>query len=127
MNPFAGIVVESVSKDYAGPAGVVHALDSITLDVPAGGSLAITGPSGCGKSTLLSLIAAELDERFERAKAEGDLSAEADAKVLARLVMTLVHGIAVQAVSGAAAEELNRAAAVAVRCWDQLARSSGHV
>jgi putative ABC transport system ATP-binding protein len=57
VSPFAGIVVESVSKDYAGPAGVVHALDSIKLDVPAGGSLAITGPSGCGKSTLLSLIA----------------------------------------------------------------------
>ena len=31
-------------------------LHSISLKVPAGGSLAIVGPTGCGKSTLVSLI-----------------------------------------------------------------------
>jgi len=57
MSP-PGILVESVGRDYATPDGLsVRALDGVTLEVPAGTSLAITGPSGCGKSTLLGLIA----------------------------------------------------------------------
>jgi putative ABC transport system ATP-binding protein len=32
------------------------ALDTLTFDVQAGASLAITGPSGCGKSTLLAIM-----------------------------------------------------------------------
>ena len=51
------IRLESVSKRYATPAGVVRALDGITIEVQPGTSHAITGPSGCGKSTLLGLIA----------------------------------------------------------------------
>jgi putative ABC transport system ATP-binding protein len=51
-----GIRLESLAKHYTTPAGVVRAVDGITLDVEPGTSLAITGPSGCGKSTLLGLI-----------------------------------------------------------------------
>jgi ABC-type lipoprotein export system ATPase subunit len=54
--PAAGISVDSVRKHYATPAGLVRAVDGITLRVEPGSSLAITGPSGCGKSTLLGLI-----------------------------------------------------------------------
>jgi putative ABC transport system ATP-binding protein len=53
----AEIAVESVSHRYSTPAGLVHALDGISLAIPERTSLAITGPSGCGKSTLLGLIA----------------------------------------------------------------------
>jgi ABC-type lipoprotein export system ATPase subunit len=53
----AGIRLESVSKLYDTPAGVVRAVDGVTLEVEPGRSLAITGPSGCGKSTLLGLMA----------------------------------------------------------------------
>jgi putative ABC transport system ATP-binding protein len=53
----AGIEVVDVAKRYATSAGVVHALDGVSLHVAPGESLAITGPSGCGKSTLLGLIA----------------------------------------------------------------------
>ena len=36
--------------------GKTLALDSITLDVPAGGMIGLIGPDGVGKSSLLSLI-----------------------------------------------------------------------
>lgn len=52
----AGIRLESVSKLYGTGAGVVRALDAISLDVEPGTSLSIIGPSGCGKSTLLGLM-----------------------------------------------------------------------
>jgi putative ABC transport system ATP-binding protein len=57
VNRAAGIVLESVSKHYETPAGLVRALEGIDLEVEAGTSVAVTGPSGCGKSTLLGLIA----------------------------------------------------------------------
>src|SRR6476619_5038020 len=56
MKGLAGIRLDSLSKLYTTPAGLVRAVDGITLDVAPGSSLAITGPSGCGKSTLLGLI-----------------------------------------------------------------------
>ena len=57
MTERAGISVEGLSKHYATTAGVVRAVDGVTLEVEPGSSLAVTGPSGCGKSTLLGLIA----------------------------------------------------------------------
>jgi putative ABC transport system ATP-binding protein len=54
--PAADISVDSVHKHYATPAGLVRAVDGITLRVEPGTSVAITGPSGCGKSTLLGLM-----------------------------------------------------------------------
>lgn len=53
----AGIVLDAVSMRYPTPAGLVHALEGISLEVAPAGSVAITGPSGCGKSTLLALMA----------------------------------------------------------------------
>lgn len=56
MSEPIGIMLERVSRHYATPAGVVHALTNVSLEVEPGGSVAVTGPSGCGKSTLLGLI-----------------------------------------------------------------------
>ncbi|MEY2443181.1 MAG: putative transport system ATP-binding protein [bacterium] len=53
----AAIEVRDVTRHYDTPAGLVRALDEITLQVDGASSVAITGPSGCGKSTLLGLIA----------------------------------------------------------------------
>jgi putative ABC transport system ATP-binding protein len=50
------ISVTGVTKTYSGMGAPVTALDAITLDIPAGQSLALTGRSGSGKSTLLHLI-----------------------------------------------------------------------
>jgi putative ABC transport system ATP-binding protein len=54
----AAVELESVTKHFATDAGVVRAVNGVSLAVAPGRSLAITGPSGCGKSTLLSMIGA---------------------------------------------------------------------
>ncbi|MDA3914670.1 ATP-binding cassette domain-containing protein [Oleiagrimonas sp.] len=46
-----------VSKHVTGPAGRIDILDSVTLRVAYGESLAIVGASGSGKTTLLGLLA----------------------------------------------------------------------
>lgn len=56
MSGAAGVDVESVVKHFTTSAGLVRAVNGISLTVEPGSSLAITGPSGCGKSTLLSMI-----------------------------------------------------------------------
>ncbi|HEY8217815.1 MAG TPA: ABC transporter ATP-binding protein [Acidimicrobiia bacterium] len=56
MSAAADISLDSVSRHYETPGGVVRAVDGITIGIEAGSSVAITGPSGCGKSTLLGLI-----------------------------------------------------------------------
>jgi putative ABC transport system ATP-binding protein len=56
MSGPGGIRLEAVGRQYATPAGLVRALDGITVEIESGTSVAITGPSGCGKSTLLGLV-----------------------------------------------------------------------
>jgi putative ABC transport system ATP-binding protein len=56
VNARGGIGLHDVAKRYETPAGEIHAVEGVSLEVPAGTSLAIVGPSGCGKSTLLGLI-----------------------------------------------------------------------
>src|SRR6201987_5573500 len=52
----AVIALHSVTRDYAGRAGVVRALVHASFSIVAGEWVAITGPSGSGKSTLVNLI-----------------------------------------------------------------------
>jgi len=60
---------------------------------------------------------ARLRDRFHRAVDEGDLPPDADPAVLARYVMTVGNGIAVQAASGATREELRQVAGTALLNW----------
>lgn len=62
----------------------------------------------------------QLAERFERAVAERDLPAGTDAARLARYVMTVAFGIAVQAGSGVAREDLRQVADTALANWPPL-------
>ncbi|MEJ7764054.1 MAG: ABC transporter ATP-binding protein [Acidimicrobiales bacterium] len=52
------IEVDAVSRHHRTPAGVVRALEGITMALAAGSSAAVAGRSGCGKSTLLGLLGA---------------------------------------------------------------------
>lgn len=48
--------LQNVTKTYKTKAGVVNALDGVSITFPATGLVFITGKSGCGKTTLLNVI-----------------------------------------------------------------------
>jgi AcrR family transcriptional regulator len=58
-----------------------------------------------------------LRRRLQRAKREGDLPRNADPAELARYVMTVLRGMAVQGADGAGRDQLHRVAQVALRAW----------
>lgn len=60
-----------------------------------------------------------LHQRFERARAEGDLPPGCDTADLARYITTVTHGIAVQAAGGATCDELRRVIETALRAWPE--------
>ena len=72
---------------------------------------------------------AMLRERFERAKAEGDLPETADCATLTAYVMAVTHGIAVQAKAGFSRDRLEAVAEQALSTWPtgQTARTAESV
>lgn len=48
---------DQVYKHFGTGAGIVKALEPITLDMQEGAFVCLLGPSGCGKSTLLNILA----------------------------------------------------------------------
>lgn len=92
-------------------------------------------PSGClgvqaslaagapGRNARDALVAwreegiAQLRDRFRQAVAEGDLPPGTDPGLLARYIMTVANGIAVQAAGGATRDDLQQVADMALRAW----------
>jgi AcrR family transcriptional regulator len=92
------------------------------------GCLVVQGALACGEMAetirreLIARRAAlqgDLHKRFELAVSEGDLSSEVDCADLARFVVTIIHGMAVQAVGGATRDDLLRVVALALRAWPE--------
>jgi AcrR family transcriptional regulator len=92
------------------------------------GCLATLGTTYCaedsspvGKILIASRLAghAAIRERFERARAEGDLPADADPKVLTQYIGTVVCGMAVLAASGVTRKELERVIELTMRAWPE--------
>jgi AcrR family transcriptional regulator len=90
------------------------------------GCLIVQGALACGESgeSVRREVAARgvagevaLRQRFERAQADGDLPAEADPGDLARYVVTVMRGMAVQAAGSASREDLRRVSELALRAW----------
>lgn len=94
-------------------------------DSPAGclgvqASLAAGEPGRSARDTLAAWrndAISLLQERFQRAVDEGDLPAGTDPGLLARYLMTVGNGIAVQAAGGAARDDLQKVADMALRQW----------
>jgi AcrR family transcriptional regulator len=90
------------------------------------GCLIVSGALACGEEAepvrreltrLRQAAVTALRERFKRAVLQGDLPAGTDCATLARYVVTVLNGLAVQAASGATATELRQVAAMAMRAW----------
>jgi AcrR family transcriptional regulator len=91
--------------------------------IPAG-CLLVQGALACGNASARKEVAARraaaevaLRRRLQRAKRGGDLPKNADPAELARYVMTIVRGMAVQAAGGASRDQLKRVAQIALRAW----------
>jgi AcrR family transcriptional regulator len=105
---------------------LVGAVDLLTGPRSPRGCLLVHGALACGEAAesirreLASRRAAgeaAIRQRFERAAAEGDLPTDVCPADLARYVVTVRQGMAVQAAGGAGREELRRVAEMALRVW----------
>jgi AcrR family transcriptional regulator len=122
-------VIEALQAPTAREVATAFLAGSIQANTLPGcptGCLGVQGALAAGKTgrvaheTLTEWRAegqAHLRERFQRAVEEGDLPADADPELIARYVMTIANGIAVQAAGGAQRENLQRIADTALRCW----------
>jgi AcrR family transcriptional regulator len=108
---------------------VLHgSVDMLTGPQNPHGCLMVQGALACGEaaeSVRQELVArrmtaeAAVRRRFERARADGDLPADADPGDLARYLLTVIRGMAVQATGGAGRKELRRVAELALRAWPE--------
>ncbi|MBQ0846728.1 TetR/AcrR family transcriptional regulator [Streptomyces sp. BH-SS-21] len=84
------------------------------------GALAAGEPGRTARDTLVTWRnegTTLLHDRFRRAVDEGDLPPDLDPALLARYLMTLANGIAVQAAGGATREDLQLVADMALGSW----------
>ena len=127
----AGYIREALNEPTA--RAVVERLLRGTVEVVTDrrnprGCLMVQGALACGeaadsirKELVSRRLAGEaaIRKRFERAITEGDLPADANTADLARYIMTVIHGIAVQAAGGASRAELRRVAALTLQVWPE--------
>ncbi|WP_174296586.1 TetR/AcrR family transcriptional regulator [Sphingomonas bacterium] len=102
------------------------ALDSQTSSCEPHGCLGVIGSMACGseaEGVRAEVIArrasshAALVARMERARDEGDLPAKADPAGLARFLIAILQGMAVQAGAGASREELAQLIDTGLAIW----------
>ena len=88
----------------------------------------VQGALSCGESAdhirqeLASRRAAgeaAMRQRFKRARLEGDLPEDSDPAALARFLATVIHGMSVEAASGAGRKELLSVIQTALRAWPE--------
>jgi ABC-2 type transport system ATP-binding protein len=73
------IRIDGLTRDFASDAGPVRAVDSLSLEVPAGIVFGFLGPNGAGKTTTLRLLLGLLEPTKGRAEVLGfDTVGQAD-------------------------------------------------
>lgn len=90
------------------------------------GCLIVQGALACGsdsdpirKQLIRHRAAGEetIRKRFHRARREGDLPRKASPAALAKFAVTIIHGMSVQAASGANRKALHEVARIAISAW----------
>jgi AcrR family transcriptional regulator len=125
----AAYVREALEKPTAREAVdylLERSIDMLTCPGNPAGCLLVQGALTCGdaaepiRQALNAQRAAgeaALRRRLELAVTDGDLPVGTDSDNLARYVVTVLHGMSVQAAGGATAEQLREVAAMALRAW----------
>ena len=107
---------------------LAESVDRLTDPRNPRGCLIVQGALVCGKAAesvrrelAARRAAGELAvrRRFERALSDGDLPDDSHPADLARYIVAVMQGIAVQAAGGASRAELRRVAAMALRAWPE--------
>ncbi|MEY9488559.1 AcrR family transcriptional regulator [Streptomyces calvus] len=123
---YAARAMEQPSAKEVATAFLAGSVRATTRPGCPAGCLGVQGSLAAGESGRAAqdaLIAwrddgrLRLRQRFQRAVDEGDLPADADPELLARYLMTVANGIAVQAAGGATHNELQQVADAALRNW----------
>jgi AcrR family transcriptional regulator len=102
------------------------AVEAMTSDCDPHGCMRVIASATCGDEA--QSVRAELEargnvirqsivERFERARAEGDLPVHIDVEGITDLLKALLQGISLQAASGASREELDRLIQTGLQLW----------
>jgi AcrR family transcriptional regulator len=125
----AGYVREAMSRPTAREAAEALLAGTVALLTdPANprGCLVVQGALACGEAAdsirreLAAVRAAGMNlvrKRLQRAHHDGELPQGVDCADLARYLMTVVHGLAVQAAGGATRGQLACVAELAMRAW----------
>lgn len=141
MDRYAGVRAPLLEAALAAPtaeqtvSGLMHVYaDALTDPVWPPGCLFVQAALSCSDAALpvrhelaLRRLSLEpvLEQRFRRALDDGELSDTIVPSDLARYCSTLLHGMAIQAASGASAEDLHLVADLVMRQFRSLAREGG--
>jgi len=115
--PSSRAVVEAMLRGMA---------DLLTCPHNPHGCLFVQSALACGdsgspirKELISQRIASEtrLRQRLKKAKAQGDLPPAASPTNLARFIVTIIQGMAVQAAGGATRDELQQVIAITLKSW----------
>jgi osmoprotectant transport system ATP-binding protein len=86
----APIRLDHVRKEY--PGGTV-AVDSLSLDVPAGELVVLVGPSGCGKSTILRMVNRLIEPSSGGVYLDGEEVTHVDPVLLRRRIGYVIQNV----------------------------------
>ena len=102
------------------------AVDNVTSNDEPHGCLRVIASVACGPAAesihaevamRSNLVKQTMTDRFERAKAEGDLPAHIDVEGLTRVLIAFLQGISIQANMEATREELDKLVDTALEMW----------
>ena len=85
------IRMENVTKRYA--EGAAPSVDSLTLEVPEGSTVALIGPSGCGKTTTMRMINRLIEPTEGRILVNGEDVTKADPVQLRRHIGYVIQNV----------------------------------